>query len=206
MYETYSMPIYQKIAIDIANSIYKGDFEKGDKLRGRSTLASKYHVSPETIRRAVKLLEDVKVVESCKGSGVTVISKENALTFINKFKNVERINESKTSLSALLLEKKELEEKILTSINKIVDYSGRLINTNPLIPSEIEVLPTSHLVGKSISEVNFWQNTGATIVGIKTDTELILSPGPYATFNAGNIVLVIGNGNVQEVVKNFINN
>lgn len=206
MYETYSMPIYQKIAIDIANSIYKGDFQKGDKLRGRSTLASKYHVSPETIRRAVKLLEDVKVVESCKGSGVTVLSKENALTFINKFKNVERINESKSSLSALLLEKKELEEKILKSINKIVDYSGRLINTNPLIPSEIEVLPTSRLVGKSISEVNFWQNTGATIVGIKTDTELILSPGPYATFNAGNIVLVIGNGNVQEVVKNFINN
>lgn len=205
MYENYSMPIYQKIAIDIANSIYKGEFEEGNKLHGRSTLASKYHVSPETIRRAIKLLKDIKVVVSSKGSGITVLSKDNALTFINKFKNVENINDCKNSLFSLIQEKKKLEDEILNSINKIVDYSGRLMNTNPLIPVEVEIPETSHLVNKSISEVNFWQNTGATIVGIKSPNKLILSPGPYATFNAGDIILVIGNGNVQEVVRSFLN-
>lgn len=205
MYENYSMPIYQKIAIDIANSIYKGEFEEGNKLHGRSTLASKYHVSPETIRRAIKLLEDIKVVVSSKGSGITVLSKDNALTFINKFKNVENIGDCKNSLFSLIQEKKKLEDEILNSINKIVDYSGRLMNTNPLIPVEVEIPETSHLVNKSISEVNFWQNTGATIVGIKSPTKLTLSPGPYATFNSGDIILVIGNGNVQEVVRGFLN-
>lgn len=204
MYENYSMPIYQKIAIDIANSIYKGEFEEGNKLHGRSTLASKYNVSPETIRRAIKLLEDIKVVVSSKGSGITVLSKDNALTFIKKFNNVENIINCKNSLFSLIQEKKKIEDEILNSINKIVDYSGRLMNTNPLIPIEVEIPETSHLVNKSISEVNFWQNTGATIVGIKNHNKLILSPGPYAILNAGDIILVIGNGNVQEVVKGFL--
>ena len=42
------MPIYQKIALDLANKIYTGNIAEGSTLYGRSVLAGKYNVSPET--------------------------------------------------------------------------------------------------------------------------------------------------------------
>ena len=45
MEEKYSSPRYEKIALDIANAIYKGAYEEGEKLYGRSTLAGTYNVS-----------------------------------------------------------------------------------------------------------------------------------------------------------------
>ena len=56
MQKSHTMPIYQKIALDIANNIYSGNITEGSTLHGRSALAAKYNVSPETIRRSVKLL------------------------------------------------------------------------------------------------------------------------------------------------------
>ena len=56
MQDNYTMPIYQKIALDLANKIYTGSIVEGSTLYGRSVLAGKYNVSPETIRRAIKLL------------------------------------------------------------------------------------------------------------------------------------------------------
>ncbi|WP_291565597.1 MULTISPECIES: TrkA C-terminal domain-containing protein [unclassified Clostridium] len=204
MYENYSMPIYQKIALDIASGIYKGDIEEGKKLHGRSTLAGKYNVSPETIRRAIKLLEDVNVVQSSKGSGITVLSKDNAFKFINKFQNIESIASCKTTLADLIAKKRKLEDEIMETINKIVDHSGRLGNITPVTPLEIKIPDSCKLIGKSISEAKFWQNTGATIVGIKRNSSLILSPGPYATFNKGDVLLLIGDEKVYNSAEIFL--
>jgi len=46
---------------------------------------------------------------------------------------------------------------------------------------------------ESISDLHIWQKTGATIVGIQTDVELLLSPGPYAKLSAGNTIYYVGN-------------
>ncbi|MDU7441409.1 MAG: GntR family transcriptional regulator, partial [Clostridium sp.] len=64
-----SIPTYKKIALDIANKIQLNNILEGDILHGRSTLSSKYNVSPETIRRSMILLEDVEVVKTIKGKG-----------------------------------------------------------------------------------------------------------------------------------------
>ncbi len=53
---------YEKIALDIAYSILNEEWKVGEMVKGRSTLSGKYSVSPETIRRALKLLEELKVV------------------------------------------------------------------------------------------------------------------------------------------------
>ncbi len=60
-------------------------------------------------------------------------------------------------------------------------------NINPINPVEISLEEKSHLIGKTISEVKFWQNTGATIIGIRRKGQLILSPGPYMGFEEGGI-------------------
>lgn len=204
IFEKSSIPRYQKIALDIANAIYKGKIDEGKKLHGRSTLAGRYNVSPETIRRAIKLLEDVEVVKSSKGSGITVLSKDNAFSYINKFQNIESIASHKATLTSLLSKKRKLEDEIVKTINKIVDYSGRLSNISPITPLEIKVPSGCKLIGKSLSEVKFWQYTGATIVAIKRGESMILSPGPYATFLEEDILLVIGEEEVYNAVRLFL--
>jgi len=205
IFEESLLPRYQKIALDIANAIYKGNIKEGQKLHGRSTLAGKYNVSPETIRRAIKLLEDVEVVESSRGSGITVLSKENAFVYINKFQNIESIGYHKKRIIALTNQKKEIDQQIMESIGKIIDYSGTLSNISPITPLEIEIPAGSKIIGESIEDVKFWQYTGSTIVGIKRKGEIILSPGPYATFEEEDILVVIGAPEVYDAVRLFLN-
>lgn len=197
-------PRYQRIALDIANSIYKGDFKEGEKIYGRSVLAGKYNVSPETIRRAMKLLEDVEVVVSEKGSGTTILSKEKAFKYINRFKSIETVASYKAILTSHVAKKQEIEDEILEIIDKIIDNSSRLKNTTAITPYEIEVPEDSSLIKKSIGEVNFWQHTGATIVGIKRNHNIILSPGPYATFQKGDVLMIIGEEQVYDSVNLYL--
>ena len=204
IFEKVSLPRYQKIALDIANAIYKGHIEEGKKLHGRSTLAAKYNVSPETIRRAIKLLEDVDVVKSSKGSGITVLSKEKAFIYINKFQNIESVASHKKNLLKLIEQKKQIDNEIVQSIDKIIDYSGRLNNISSITPLEIELPSHCKIIGKTIDEVKFWQHTGSTIIAIKRGNSVILSPGPYATFEKGDVLILIGEEEVYNAVRLFL--
>lgn len=204
MAERIETPIYAKIALDMAGRIYHGEFAEGAKINGRSTLAGEYNVSPETIRRAMNLLEDMKVVSVSHGKGINVISKKNAYIFMDRFQNKENIISLRSSVKNLMEQKQEIEEKILEMLDSVIDYSGRLKNSNIFSPIEIEIFPGCHLTGKTISETKFWQNTGATIIGIRRDGYLILSPGPYAAFVENDVVLVIGDMDVMERIKKLM--
>lgn len=197
-------PIYKQIALDIAGRIYNDDMKIGEKIHGRSTLASNYNVSPETVRKAVKLLEDMKVVSSSKGSGVTIISKDNAYNFINRFHSIESVTSLKHDIDSLMREKETIEKNIGEMIERIVDYSNRLRYTNPLTPIEIELPKKCDLIGKSVSESKFWQNTKATIVAIRRNGELIISPGPYLVFEKGDNLLVVGEEDILKKIEIFL--
>lgn len=204
MHENVRTPRYQKIALDIANSIYKGKYDEGQKIHGRSTLAGQYNVSPETIRRAIKLLEDVGVVVSEHGSGITVLSREKAFKYINRFKNIETVASYRVMLDSYLEKKNKIEDDIIEIVDKIIDNSSRLKNTTSITPYEIEIPEDSSLISKSIGGVSFWQHTGATIVGIKRNKDIILSPGPYTTFEENDVLMVIGEEQVYDSVKLYL--
>jgi K+/H+ antiporter YhaU regulatory subunit KhtT len=198
------IPTYERIAIDLANRIYDGKFKVGEKIHGRSTLASEYKVSPETVRRAIKILEDVEIVHSTKGSGIVISSRENAYKYIHRFSNLASIYDLENQMKSLILERNHLDEQLVDTLGKIMDYSGRLRHTNPLAPIEIEIFPGCIHIGKTISEVKFWQNTGGTVIGMKRKGEMIISPGPYAVILEEDILLVIGDEQTYDRVLHFL--
>ena len=204
MSQRIDSPRYMNIALDLAGRICNGEFKEGHRIFGRSILASEYNVSPETIRRAVNLLEDMHVVNSSQGSGIYISSQNNAYDFVKKFQSKETIRTLKNEMKELLVQKKNIENSINEKINKIVDYSDRLKNLNVLTPLEIEIDDTSHLIGHTITETKFWQNTGATIVAIKRTEALILSPGPYGGFEKGDSVFVVGDTDIIDRIKSFM--
>ena len=199
-----TIPTYKKIALDIANKIKQGSIEEGAILHGRSSLASKYNVSPETIRRAIMLLEDLEVVKAFKGKGILVISKEQAILFLDRNKSIDNMKNYKSQINTLFDERKKIEDKILNSINAIIDYSSRFDELNPIIPIEFKIPEDCIYIGKTVAEIKLWQNTGATLIGIKRDDKLFLSPGPYIIINSEDIFIVVGNDEIKNSVPDFL--
>ena len=199
-------PIYQQIAIDLANRIAHEQYPVGSKLSGRSTLAGKYNVSPETIRRSIKLLEDVNIVKVNAGSGIVINSKDEAFKFIQKFKVVDSVKSVKNQILGLMESKNTIEEQINNLIIRHLNISSSFENTNAFEPFEIKIQEKSNLIDKTIEETNFWQNTGATIIGIRRNEQVILSPGPYAIFKLDDYILLIGDETSYDRCYNYLNN
>lgn len=204
MSQRIDSPRYAKIALDIAGRICNGEFKEGNRIFGRSILSSEYNVSPETIRRAINLLEDMQVVAPSQGSGIYISSLNNAYSFVKKFQSKETIRSLKNDVKSLLIQKKEIETTINDKIDKIVDYSDRLKNLSVLTPLEIEIDDNSRVIGKTITDTKFWQNTGATIIAIKRKDALIVSPGPYGGFEKGDTIFVVGDIDILERIKDFM--
>ncbi len=197
-------PVYSQIALDIASKIARGDLKENTKITGRSLLATTYAVSPETIRRSMRLLADVGIIDIKSNSGATILSKDKAIKYIENFNDGRSVRALKKELKELMNERDAINKKVIDIIDEIININEHLKNIDPLKNYEIEILPGSALIGKSIEESHFWQNTGATIVAIRRQDRIILSPGPYASFLAHDAVVVVGDAYVAERVRNFI--
>ncbi|MCY6484999.1 GntR family transcriptional regulator [Clostridium aestuarii] len=204
MSERAQMPRYVKIAVDVASRIYKGDLQEGDKLRGRSILASEYNVSPETIRKAMKLLEDKYVVEVNKGSGILVQSTKNSYEFIESFKDKENIGILRNNIRKLFEERKKIEKQIQEINEKIIEYSYKFKSLDLIEPIELQIPSECHILGKTIGECQFWHNTGATIIGVKREEKILVSPGPYLEFREGDKILIVGDEGVMQRIENYL--
>lgn len=62
-------------------------------------------------------------------------------------------------------------------------------------------------LGQSIGSIQLWQHTGVTIVAIENqDKTMIISPGPYATFTAGEEIYFIGPADSWLRLERFLYN
>lgn len=189
------IPVYRQIAIDIAKNVANGTYTEGQKLFGRSVLASHYGVSPETVRRAVYLLKDVGILDSEKGSGVEVLSMEKAKLFLEFHDKSDNITVIKNDIRQWAMRQTEEIAEIVKKIQFIVGTAERSAYVSPLAPYEILVNGDSVVIGKNVDELRFWHNTGGTIVAIRRDDALIISPGPYALCCANDVFYIVGDAN-----------
>lgn len=197
-------PKYQKIAVDIAAKIVEKKYNIGEKIYARSSLSSQYGVSSETARRAIAILQDLEIVEATKGSGVLIKSYEKAAHFVHQFQDMQSVQELQNELQLSIAKQYEELQRIQETANSLISRTERFRSINPFVPFQIEINHLSPYIGQSIQSMNFWQNTTATIVGIKRGNEILLSPGPYASLEEQDIIYFIGNDTCLEHVKNFL--
>ncbi|MGO1280183.1 MAG: cation:proton antiporter regulatory subunit, partial [Leuconostoc mesenteroides] len=62
---------------------------------------------------------------------------------------------------------------------------------------------SSKQLGESIGNLNIWQNTGATIIAILHNEELVVSPGPYAVIESDDTLYFVGTEMAFHAVQNF---
>ena len=196
---------YLQIALDLARRIAKGELPEGSRVYGRSVMASEYNVSPETIRRALRLLADMKVVEVKPQSGAVVLSADSARRYIVYFEESADVRALRQQLKELMAEYADLSRRLSDTVTALVKSRDTFAAAGEPLPNyEVPVPKDSPLIGRSIGELKFWQSTGGTIVAIRRGQTVILSPGPYAELYDGDVLVLVGSPAAVEAAHNLI--
>lgn len=196
MIKDRTTPRYIKIAQDVCGKILTGQYPEGTLLKGRSVLGATYGVSPETIRKALNILEKEGVVTSKRGVGVYVDSVLHAREFANKWKAETQIKDKYSNLETLLEQQKELQEKINTAIDDMKD-SFTYQTTEAVKFSTLEIPANSWINGKTVGEVYFWNYTEATIIAVLGQDNITRqSVGPDFILHSGDKLLFVGKDNL----------
>jgi K+/H+ antiporter YhaU regulatory subunit KhtT len=194
---------YQEIALDIAHSIVMGEYREGDKIHGRSTLAGRYNVSPETIRRSIAILQNGGVVMVNQGIGITVISKSQAEKFMRGFDQKAEIQVYLDDMKQLMDKRREIDLQIDAHLTKIVTYTDRLAS-RWMDVGEIEVEQSSLAIGKTLSDLKIRERTGLTVVAVVRGGSEHFSPGAAFVLTEGDILLVVGSDQGKEKLQEIL--
>ena len=196
---------YLQIALDIARRIAKGDLPEGQRVYGRSVMASEYNVSPETIRRALRLLSDMKVVEVKPQSGVVVLSADSARRYIENFEESADVRALRQQLKELMAEYADLSRRLSDTVAALMKSQETFAAADEPFPNyEVPIPKDSPLIGQSIGALKFWQSTGGTIVAIRRGQTVILSPGPYAQLYGGDVIVLVGSPAAAEAAHRLV--
>lgn len=196
---------YQKIAVSVAQRIASGEYEVGEKLKSRTTIASTFNVSPETARKGLNILADLNILTLKHGSGAIVLSKEKAIEFINQYESTHSIAVIKEKIRQNIRHQQEGMEELSSLVNDFLMQSQNISKQFPLAPYEIIVNKDTDHFGKSIGVLNLWHQTGATVVAIEHEGQFLISPGPYAVIEKGDHIYFVGDESVYSRTKNFFN-
>ena len=193
---------YEEIASALAAAIVSGEYKVGEKLYGRSMLAVQFKVSPETVRRAISLLQSQAVVASVPGSGVVILSKEAAKKFLDDFFTLDVI-EKKRRLQELIHQRnllnKEIDELFLAIAQEQEQAFLRKYNLR-----EIRVEAGSILDGQSVQSAKIHSLTGATVVAIKRDDQCIYAPSRTVEVKAGDVIVFVGSREAERKLMTMV--
>ena len=201
---TSNEPIYSHVAYDIAVQIASGELKENDRFSGRSLMSSQYGVSPETIRRALRLLYNMGIVSIQQGVGVTVVSRRGAIDYVEQCKVGRDLRSLKAELRDLMEKRAAMDEHIIQVIERISDLSERFRSSDWMRTYEFSLDTDNLITGQSIGDIQFRQNTSATIIAVRREDEIILSPPPDTVLRPGDVLIVACDISLMEQVSNFI--
>lgn len=181
---------YINIAVDIATQIAQGEYQEGQRIFGRSSLAGRYNVSPETIRRALALLEERGIVKLHPGIGVTVYSRDAAEYYVAEYGQRQILSDIQKRLNIHLEKRNKLDLEITRLTNELLDYTFKMATRLQRI-QEFRVEPNSPLTGKSLEDVQFRAQTRATVLAIQRNSKEIIAPEAHTIIQPNDILIVI---------------
>ncbi len=180
---------YITIAANLAERILRGEYQEGQKIFGRSTLAGKYNVSPETIRRALTLLHEVDIVEVVAGVGVVVKSVEAARKYLDDFDQRRVLASLHEQLHNLVKERDQLNHEISKVLEELMEHTLHLESKLYKI-EEWKVLPGSPLVGQSLS--NSGLCSGKVLAIQRKGKADVTEPSADTVIEGGDIFIIYG--------------
>ena len=123
---------------------------------------------------------------------------------MKKHQTISSLHSVQDNLLDMIAQQRTISLKIEENIQSIMNSADRFSYFNPLTPFEIDIENDCVHVNQTIGELNFWHQTSATIIAIKRDGKMIVSPGPYAILTAGDKLLIIGDKDAYQQSKKLL--
>jgi len=198
-----NLPRYEIIAYEIAKRIDQKELNEGDKIRGRSMLASEYNVSSETIRKSMRLLSNIGVVEVKERSGIYVLSQSAASLYIEQFKAKQKDHRLVQKTVDLLNEAKHINAKLEEQVHTLINSSKQ-----DIFPFEfftVILRSEDNIIDKRIKETRFNEETNGLIIAVEENDVFSQNPSSNIILKAGMILYILGDQTIKDNVINFIN-
>lgn len=77
-------PIYQQIIDDFKKRMIRGELRKGERIPSQREYAEKARINPNTVQRAYREMENMRMVETLRGQGTYVNISEEDLQMLRK--------------------------------------------------------------------------------------------------------------------------
>lgn len=201
---TMTLPRYVTIAMDLAERIYQGELLEGEKVYGRSTLAASYRVSPETVRRAVRLLSEMDVVNVSDKSGIYIRSRQQAYVFLQHYNTRQNFEEIRAKIAHLQTAKMQIERELNDYLDMYMEYAMGLERHHKKDHVQIIIDATSPIINQTVASTQFWRHTNGTILSVKRDGMEYISPGPDFTFQANDELTIVCATQYRERLEKFL--
>lgn len=187
---------YQSIAYEIAKRIVAKRIQEGEKLRGRSILAGEFEVSSETIRKAMRLLENLGVVEVKQRSGIYVISQKAAEIYVEQHRKQSESHRLFVDTMNLLKDSNKVHNMLESHIKKLLETSK-----NEVFPFDFFTIKLSsgdQHINEDLKTIAFWQKTHGLVLAVEVDGHLYQAPNPKMSLTPGMTLYVLGDEDVKK--------
>lgn len=77
-------PIYQQIIDDFKKQMIRGELRKGERIPSQREYAERARINPNTVQRAYREMENMRMVETLRGQGTYVNISEEDLQMLRK--------------------------------------------------------------------------------------------------------------------------
>lgn len=185
--------VYFRIAYQIASKIAYGGLKEKTKFSGRSLVGSEYSASPETVRKALSLLQDEGIINSIEKVGNFVSSREKAIAYVQNHGEQNEFAKLQKKYRQLIAERNAIEKEIEKTAALIFDWEKRYTQKPGVMISEFEIEKGSMAENKTIEELLFRNTTGATIISITDGDNIILSPSCKTALKAHMVLSTVSN-------------
>lgn len=101
-------PVYLQIVRYIKQCIVKGILQPGDPISSRREMAVNLKVNPNTVQKAYKEMEDMKIINTFRTHQSTITTDENIIKNIRQELIQESLKSFITNMKAIDVEKDEI--------------------------------------------------------------------------------------------------
>lgn len=146
----------------------------------------------------------MEVVEVKHNSGVSVVSRDNAKKYITKYGKSNENRKLLVQIRHVLNEREQVDKELFTLAKDLIEANDRFSASNPFPTYEYTINETSLAVDNCLGELQFWQKTGGTVIAIRRDGSILLSPGPDLRLHIGDILIFVGNQETLAMTKELL--
>jgi GntR family transcriptional regulator len=107
--ETGKGPRYRAIAEELLSAIRSGKLAVGTRMPGELDLMKTYQVSRHTIREALRVLEEIKLIERRRGIGTMVLARESQESYVQLVKEPSELFSYPEDSRLRVLERSEVK-------------------------------------------------------------------------------------------------